>query len=195
MNLRKEQNVLHGTVEQVVMVKHCMSCRMCSSICPQNAILMVYRQQSGLYVPELNEEKCVNCGKCLRYCPTMYQQEKNSLVGTYRALLLAHSTYKRIRHWSTSSGVINSLVRYLLDTGMVEKVLMVGYDSGSRIEASPMWITKSNEKELEINPRDFASRYVSVPLLSEMTEVNRKENIAVVGTLCQLQALSGLGGG
>lgn len=33
-------------------------------VCPTGAI-----EQSGYDLPMINEEKCINCGKCVRYCP------------------------------------------------------------------------------------------------------------------------------
>ena len=36
------------------------------AVCPQGAI-----SQKDIYaLPQVDQEKCVSCGKCIRYCPT-----------------------------------------------------------------------------------------------------------------------------
>lgn len=39
---------------------HCPSIR----VCPANALT-----QKGFQAPEVDQEKCIKCGKCVRYCP------------------------------------------------------------------------------------------------------------------------------
>lgn len=34
-------------------------------VCPVNAL-----SQVGQRAPEVDQEKCIDCGKCVRYCPT-----------------------------------------------------------------------------------------------------------------------------
>lgn len=34
-------------------------------VCPVNAL-----SQQGYRAPEVDNEKCIDCGKCSRYCPT-----------------------------------------------------------------------------------------------------------------------------
>ena len=177
-----------GNIKSVIKDKRCMSCGACSSVCPVGAIDMVYMEQEGFYRPALDEEKCVQCGKCMKGCPAEHQ-EKSSLMGEFRELYLAHATDKNVRHWATSGGVINALVRYLLDKNIVEAVLMTGYCADSPVEAQPLLLTRDNASILMQNPRDFASRYVTVPVLEKMKEVSHMTSIAVVGTSCQTTAL------
>lgn len=171
----------------------CMSCGACSSICPADAINMIYQEHQGFYRPAIDVSKCIGCGKCMKICPAEHQ-EQTGLMGEYRELYLAHSTNTNVRHWATSGGVINALVRYILDKGIVEGILMTGYCADNPIEAQPFLLTRDNKTALEQNPRDFASRYVAVPVLGELKEVRHMKSLAVVGTPCQTIALK-LGGG
>ena len=75
---------------------------------------------------------------------------------------------------------------------IVDRVLMAGYDKNSRIETSGFWITKYND--LAENPRNYASRYVIAPILEKLKDYSNKEKIAVVGTPCQIRAISNWGG-
>lgn len=40
-------------------------------VCPVDAIT-----QDGYNAPKIDEDKCIKCGKCVRYCPTGAIQEK-----------------------------------------------------------------------------------------------------------------------
>lgn len=187
-NIKLKKN---ASIEYIVQSKKCMACGVCSASCPKNAILMEYIDEDGLYMPVVQKKYCVQCGICLRLCPAINFHNDNSIMGEYSELLLAHSTNSTVRHWATSGGVINELVRYLLDQEIVDRVLMAGYDRASKIETSGIWIKKNND--LKDCPRNYASRYVVVPLLEKLKEYDKKEKIAVVGTPCQIRALSNWG--
>ena len=45
----------------------CCGCSACKAICPKNAITMKEDTEGFLY-PEIDNEKCVNCGLCLKVC-------------------------------------------------------------------------------------------------------------------------------
>lgn len=180
-------------ISEVLKSRKCMSCGNCSAICPVEAIQMIYNKKTGLYRPVLNQDKCVDCGLCGNTCPANHQSI-SSLLGNYKSIYLAHSTDTVVRNSSTSGGAINSLVRFLLDKKLADAILMTCYDKKSPIEASPVFITKDNVDMLIDNPRDFASRYVSVPVLSAMDKKNKYKRLAVVGTPCQMRALNLAGG-
>ena len=50
----------------VVKVQRCPQNHPCPSlrVCPTNALM-----QKGFGAPEVDQEKCIACGKCVRYCP------------------------------------------------------------------------------------------------------------------------------
>lgn len=76
-------------VRLVLMEKRCMSCGGCSSVCPTDAIRMVYREQEGFFRPVIEEAVCVGCGRCMKVCPAEHQ-ENTALIGEYCDLYLAH---------------------------------------------------------------------------------------------------------
>lgn len=45
----------------------CCGCAACEAICPLGAIRMVL-DEDGFYYPFLDEEKCINCRKCVTVC-------------------------------------------------------------------------------------------------------------------------------
>ena len=49
----------------------CCGCSACYSICPRGAIMMV-EDQEGFEYPDIDENKCVRCYKCLYVCPIKF---------------------------------------------------------------------------------------------------------------------------
>lgn len=47
--------------------ERCCGCYACVETCPTSAIHM-QRDQEGFYYPEIDQNKCVNCGKCKNVC-------------------------------------------------------------------------------------------------------------------------------
>lgn len=179
-------------IKKVVQDNKCRSCGYCFSVCPVNAIDMVYTE--GFFRPEVNVSQCIQCGKCVKSCPAENGFAENGLLGSYMNLLLAHSNNRDVRHNATSGGVINSLVRFLLKERIVDGVLMAGYDIKSPNEASSQLITLAEMNVLEKRIRDFSSRYVLTPILTGLRNIPAKiKRLAIVGTSCQIQALK-LGG-
>ncbi len=58
----KEFPVLYKRKEE------CCGCTACYACCPQGAIFMV-EDEEGFEYPEIDENKCVRCYKCLKVCP------------------------------------------------------------------------------------------------------------------------------
>ena len=180
-------------IEEIVQNSRCRSCGYCFSVCPVNAIEMVY--VDGFFRPEVNANQCVQCGKCVKCCPAENEFIEAGLLGHYIKLQLAHSSDRKVRHNATSGGVINSLVQFLLKEQVVNGVLMPGYDSKSVNETSTQLITPTETHFLKEKTRDYASRYVLTPVLTGLRNIPANiKKLAVVGTPCQIQALK-LGGG
>lgn len=45
----------------------CFGCMACVAVCPKDAIEMV-RDEQGFDYPQINREKCINCGLCKKAC-------------------------------------------------------------------------------------------------------------------------------
>lgn len=184
-------------ISTVVHQDKCLSCGACCCICPKGAIKMEYNKNTGFFRPSISS-LCIDCGLCKQICPALGQRD-SSLAGSYSGIFLAYSRDPHIRRGATSGGVINALVRYLIDSDVVDAVLMSKHDSKSPIETSLVVVTKENIEELSEEPREFTSRYVTIPVLDHLRQVLMNfKRIAVVGTSCQMKALelmSNSGGG
>lgn len=45
----------------------CCGCSVCMVVCPVKAIHMLEDEMGFLY-PDIDVDKCINCGKCVRVC-------------------------------------------------------------------------------------------------------------------------------
>lgn len=184
-----------NNVESVVKTHRCISCGMCKSSCPVNAISLVYKDD-GFFHPQVDESMCIHCKRCIKMCPAEHHIRSSSLTGDYLRLCLAHSTDTDVRYSATSGGVINSLLRYILNNNIVDAVLLTRYSNKAVIEAEPVILTRENSVCLKTDARDFASRYVTVPVLVDIAKYcGQFDRLAVVGTPCQINALTLLMGG
>lgn len=65
----------------------CTGCLSCQNICPKNAIQVITDKQ-GFWQPQIDNEKCINCGLCHKSCPVYFKPhneenltEKSMLAG------------------------------------------------------------------------------------------------------------------
>ena len=66
--------------QRVVIDKNaCKGCKICSKICPTNAILMKYDNRGELYA-EIDYKKCIFCNKCVVACPYSVVQHKTPIA-------------------------------------------------------------------------------------------------------------------
>ena len=94
---------------------HCCGCGECFSVCPVHAIEMKKNFQ-GFYYPEVDEKKCIQCGKCVKHCTFNWEQRESSDV--LSAYAFKH-TDEQIRAESRSGGIFTALSDLVLQSGGV----------------------------------------------------------------------------
>ena len=88
----------------------CCGCTACYSVCPKNAIKMV-RDNEGFLYPEVDREKCVNCGMCKKVCPILNKAKLNEFKP--KAYLFQNSN-EEIRKDSTSGGIFTAIGEFVI---------------------------------------------------------------------------------
>ena len=170
-------------MELVTNKKDCCGCALCYNICPKKAIKMV-EDENGFVYPEIDKEKCIECGLCKKYC--IYQKENKNLqkpISTY----VATSKDDKILENSASGGAFASIAKKILeDNGVV-------YGAAIEVE-NDLHIVKhirvDTEKELY---KLQGSKYVQSDikgiyhLIKEDLEKNK--NVLFSGTPCQVNAI------
>ncbi len=155
----------------------CKNCGMCSSKCPMGAIKMEKNQYSQ-YIPTLDFDRCIGCGKCLNVCRALdFNTTKHkSLLGNYQYLLLAHSTDEKFRSSGSSGGVISSLINFGLKTSFFKNVLTLTCDDNC-IQPKPVIVDKVSDYN-----KCSGSKYISYPICEAYN--NKLEKLAVTALPC-----------
>ena len=100
----------------------CFSCSLCHDACPVQAIVM--RNDSGWYRPYIDEEKCIDCGKCRRICPTNHGESISVNLNVPQACYAAWCKDETRHFESASGGLATKLAEiFIAQGGMVVGVI------------------------------------------------------------------------
>ncbi|MEM4482260.1 MAG: Coenzyme F420 hydrogenase/dehydrogenase, beta subunit C-terminal domain [Desulfurococcaceae archaeon] len=172
----------------------CSGCGICVVLCPREALKLSFSAQGHLR-PTLNKSLCVDCGLCVRVCPfvdvpgegeVVTSSFMTRLIGKYVKVGLAWSTDERVRFESASGGAATSILKYLLEEGIVDAVLV-----------SRIWVKRGivfGRYEVVYDPKELVnytgSIYAPVDITKALKEALKKGlRIALVGLPCQIRGL------
>jgi len=160
----------------------CKGCGLCAGICPQNAITM-YKNEYQEYLPLLDFDPCIACGKCISGCigKTIPPLNVYSPLGNYRTIYLGHSTDKIIRMRGSSGGVVTALISWGLKNGFFSQAMIIGYKNNS---VKPLPIHTKDPDEVLCN---YGSKYISYPLCDQWKKISEKTAVTVLP--CHASAL------
>ena len=109
-------------------VPNCTGCSACQNACNLDAIEMVADKEGFVY-PQVDSEKCIRCGKCVKSCPSL--QGFCSSGHFEPEVYAAWNKNTEIRILSTSGGVFSALAEAVIAQGGY--VAGAFYDEGFRI--------------------------------------------------------------
>lgn len=158
--------------------KHCSGCAECAYICPRDAIRMI-PDEEGFSYPEIDTEKCVECGACEKKCPANNRADYPGL-----AAYAAYSKDNAIRLNSSSGGIFSHLAEAVIKEGGA----VVGAGFGEQLEV----VHKSCET-LESLSQLRGSKYVQSNVAEAYKEIERLlsegKMVLFSGTPCQCSAV------
>lgn len=183
-----------NTVKKTVQADLCCGCGVCKAICPKGCIS--WDRKNGLYVPRIDAQVCVSCGICAAVCPGLghtYETAATAAETVTGPVLGSYNAWSRdaeLRHVSASGGVVSTIIRELLTTGMYDGAFCLDtYDYRDQLktrlytaeEVAACW-NRSNAPK---------SRYLPVShenAVAYMKE-NRNARLIFVGTSCAIRGL------
>lgn len=182
------------TVASVAEIGLCCSCGICKGVCPKNCI--TFRRKDGMFLPVIDEAACVSCGLCTTLCPGLGHRyepaatAEETVTGPVQAAFNAWSRDPELRHVSASGGVVSTIIRELLASGMYDGAFCLdSYDYREQLktrlytaEDVAAWWNNSNAPK---------SRYLPVSHENALVYMkqNREARLILVGTSCALRGL------
>ncbi len=104
----------YGTSDKEYSIeKLCCGCGACEQICPRNAIFMSVNKY-GFYQPVIDEEKCVQCGKCIQKCQLLSAANIITTKEEPNVIVAANTDEEEIRK-SSSGGIAFVLTKHILE--------------------------------------------------------------------------------
>lgn len=160
----------------------CTGCGVCTNVCPKGSILMKADSEGFLY-PVIDLLTCVNCGKCVAYCPVINPPVNTGKLKDPKAYA-AWSLDKEIRYNSASGGISSELANMIISQG--------GYVAGAIYDEKHLVHHDiSNCKDDIIKLRQ--SKYVQSTAGNIYADVKKildsGKPVMFVGAPCQVSAL------
>ena len=160
--------------------KNCCGCSACAETCPVGCIEMK-ADSEGFSYPEIDADRCINCGKCNAVCPWQRkaEQEKED-----KDCFAAFARDREVRRSSSSGGVFSLLAKSVIDNGGA--VFGAAFDEKFKV----VHTVAENEEDLA---QFRGSKYVQ----SEIGDAYKKaelilaegKTVLFTGTPCQIKGI------
>ncbi len=166
--------------------EYCCGCTACKSICPVDAIEMKQNSE-GFLMPNVIEDKCINCDKCEKACPYL-----NTSIDIKNFSLKDFAGKQAYLYYSTKKERINSA-----SGGFVNDVNLKTINDGGWV-CGCVWDEEINAVHILTNDySDIAkmqsSKYVQSDMKNCFAEVRERlkngDKVAFGGTPCQTAGL------
>ena len=158
----------------------CCGCNACGDACAHGAISFK-TDKEGFWYPEVDVEKCSDCGLCEAVCPMLHRQEKKSdLPKVYGA----YTKDEAIRLDSTSGGIFSELAMAMFEgNGMVGGAV---YDEDHTVSQ----VITADKGRL---PKLRSSKYLQSDAQDVYKQIQKElkagNKVLFCGTPCQIHAL------
>lgn len=178
-NSKKENNI------RIVSSSYlCSACGACGVVCPKEAISFSTSSVGRLYAEVSND--CINCGLCMKVCPSLVNNSSNETKDPYLGNILKVYTGKSLHHSyymnGQSGGICTTLLNYLFDISAIDAAIVCKPTSAQAIIVE-------DKDDLKYTQ---GSCYTPVDLLSALKNIGTKKSVAIVGLPCHLQGLQNL---
>lgn len=167
-------------MKEICLPIDCTGCQVCKQICPKSAIQMIEDEKGHIY-PSINQVSCIDCGLCVKHCPSINTVEAN----IPQKVIAGWVNESKARMSSTSGGISYALSKMIVSSG--------GYFCGV------IWDKTSNGTKHELTNEfrhliDFQGSKYSHSDTSDVFQrikqrLQRDETVLFTGTPCQVAGL------
>lgn len=164
----------------IVKKEECCGCANCENICSKEAISMI-TDSLGFKYPNINQNKCIQCGLCEKVCPSI----KKSYINEYKKksyVFKIKGIKQRIK--CQSGGAFTALAKFILDNGGI----VYGVSLDNNLKAVYERVTdKKRIKALQ------GSKYVQADMIDSVKLVKQdllnNKIVLYCGTPCIVDAV------
>lgn len=158
----------------------CCGCNACGDVCAHGAISFK-TDKEGFWYPEVDAEKCSDCGLCENVCPMLHKQEKNAEEPKVYG---AYTKDEAVRLDSTSGGIFSELATAVfVENGMV----------GGAIYDADHTVSQIVTADKEMLPKLRSSKYLQSDAQGVYKQIQNElkagYKVLFCGTPCQIHAL------
>ena len=172
-----------------IISKDCTGCSVCSTICPKECIDYRYDTKIGCFHAQADNDKCIDCNKCIRVCPVNNNEIAKAtppFIGEYQKVYATFSKNSTLRKACASGGFITSFLCYMLEKGYADAALV----SKREGTTGHSFLATTKEEIIEAKTSIYAPVDYSVGI-KELQETQCRK-IIVVGLPCHIQAITNL---
>lgn len=162
--------------------KDCCGCEACALSCPKHIIIMRQDEEGFLYPSIVNEENCVNCGRCLAVCPVKSPgRGYKSIMANFGGYVLQEEDLKK----SASGGYATAIGQNFIEHGGI--VYGVRYSEDFK-EAVFSRATNTNELEKFRTSKYSQARKGNI-YADVLSDLKKGTKVLFVGLPCEVSSL------
>lgn len=159
--------------------KMCSGCHACYNKCPKNAIEMV-EDEKGFKYPQVDKEKCVNCGLCDKVCPILNKKVIKNSPEVYAC----YNKDEDIRLKSSSGGIFTLIAAEILN----RKGIVFGAAFTNDFTLSHQYIDNVNDLE-KIRTSKYFQSSINDSYKKAKEFLDEDRYVLYTGTPCQIEGL------
>ncbi|MDH7477723.1 MAG: Coenzyme F420 hydrogenase/dehydrogenase, beta subunit C-terminal domain [Candidatus Bathyarchaeota archaeon] len=178
--------------KNVISTGKCLGCGTCVVVCPFGCLEYVDEK------PRLVKE-CKICGICAQACPQYEwssqkvenfvfgrERKPEEEFGIYRKLAITQAADNQILNVCQDGGAVTALLLFALKEGIIDGAIVTMKDQEKPVYPHPTLATTAKEIL-----QSAGTKYFYSPNILALTEAikQKKNNIAFVGTPCQIRAI------
>ncbi len=180
--MKKMLTVVQGRQRSILKLgDKCTGCFACYNACSAHAISMD-EDDEGFYMPNINTDLCVDCGRCDKSCPQISQGDYHSTQKAY----YGYATDEELRKSSSSGGLFSIFAQDVIGKGGKVYGAAFNFEDNIRLEC------QSAAKIMELRPllkSKYVQSYIGEAFISIKKELAEGKQILFCGTPCQVDGL------